>query len=424
MRDYLVAGPYEGGSVDKVDLVVVGGGIAGSAVAGRMGAAGARVLVLEQSERFVDRVRGEYIAPWGVREVIALRLWDVIRSVPHSNLMTHFVGFEEEIPEAVALATMRDFGVMAPDVPGAVGVSHPGMSEALLAHAASCGAVVDRGTASVTVEHGATPTVRWRRGDEVFGVAARLVVAADGRASTVRRACGSTLHETEATRFLAGMLVADTDGWPRHVACHGVEGETEYIMFPQADGLTRVYVSWPIDQPARFAGPDRQRKLLAGLQLDCASWSAAIAGGTPAGPCSWFPMTDSWLDDPVHDGIVFAGDAAGWSNPLIGQGLSVALRDARVLTDALLADERWDHEALRAYADERRERMRRLRVSMAVSAIIYAFGPSVADRRRRIRAAMAADPVLAGSRATTVAGPWTFPAEAFTDDALRAIAAC
>ena len=410
--------------MDNVDLIVVGGGIAGSAIAARMGAAGARVLVLEHTERFVDRVRGEYIAPWGVREVIALDLFDVIRAVPHSNLMTHFVGFEEGIPEDVAVATMRDFGVMVPDVPGALGVSHPGTSEALLTHAATCGTNVIRGVSSVDVRGGATPSVSWSVGDERSEVAARLVVATDGRASTVRRACGVALHETEATRYLAGMLVADTDDWPRNIACHGVEGEVEYIMFPQADGLTRVYVSWPIEQPGRLAGPDRQRKLLDSLQLGCTTWSKAISGGTPAGPCSWFPMTDSWLDDPVHDGLVFAGDAAGWSNPLIGQGLSVALRDARVLTDALLADDRWGADALREYAEERTERMRRLRVSMAVSAIIYAFGPEVADRRARIRAAMAADPILAGSRATTVAGPWAFPAEAFAGEAFDAISAC
>ena len=103
-------------------------------------------------------------------------------------------------------------------------------------------------------------------------------------------------------------------------------------------------------------------------------------------------MTDSWLDQPVHDGIVFAGDAAGWSNPLIGQGLSVALRDARVLTDALLADDRWTDDTLKGYTDERTERMRRLRVSMAVSSLIYDFGPKAADRRARIRAAMQVDP--------------------------------
>jgi 2-polyprenyl-6-methoxyphenol hydroxylase-like FAD-dependent oxidoreductase len=409
---------------DTVDLVVVGGGIAGATIAARMSAAGARVLVLEQSEQFVDRVRGEYIAAWGVREVIALGLWDVVRSVPHSNLLTHFVGFEEQIPEEIAITTMRDFGVMVPDVPGALGVSHPGLSEVLLTHAASCGATVVRGTSSVAVDCGAMQTVRWKLGEQASQVDARLVVAADGRGSGLRRATGLKLNETEPERLLAGMLVADTHDWPRHIACHGVEGDVEYIMFPQADGLMRVYIAWPSDQPRRLAGEDRQRKLLDSLRLDCTTWSEAIAGGTPAGPCSWFPMTDSWLDDPVQDGIVFAGDAAGWSNPLIGQGLSVAMRDARVLTDGLLADERWSRDALRDYAEERSERMRRLRVSMEVNAIIYAFGPAVADRRARIRAAMAADPILAGSRATTVAGPWAFPAAAFTDETFATIAAC
>jgi len=410
--------------VEKVDLVVVGGGIAGSAIAGRMAAAGASVLVLEQTEQFVDRVRGEYIAAWGVRELIALGLWDVVRSVEHSNVFTRFVGFEEQIPEDVAIATMRDFTVIVPDVPGAFGVSHPGLSEALLAHAALSGATVVRGTSSVSVDRERTPTVHWNVGDQGFGIAARLVVAADGRASTVRRACGLSLNETEATRLLAGMLVAGTDDWPRDVACHGVEGEIEYIWFPQAAGLTRVYVGWRIDQPSRFAGAERQRKLLDSIRLDCTSWSSAIADGTPAGPCSWFPMTDSWLDQPVQDGIVFAGDAAGWSNPLIGQGLSVAMRDAHVLTDALLADDRWCRDGLQAYTDERSERMRRLRLTMDVNSLIYDFGPGAAERRARIRATMEADPTLAASRATTVAGPWAFPAEAFTDEAFATIAAC
>jgi 2-polyprenyl-6-methoxyphenol hydroxylase-like FAD-dependent oxidoreductase len=402
--------------VEQYDLVVVGGGVAGSTIAARMSSAGRRVLVLEQAEHFVDRVRGEYIAPWGVGEAIALDVWHVITGVPHCNPLTHFVGFEEQVPEAEALATMRDFEAIVPDVPSAVGVSHPGLSEALLDHAAACGADVRRGVAAVTIDEFVETTVRWRSNDAGFEARAPLIVASDGRASSLRRALGLELHETTATRFLAGMLVDDTDEWPRHIACHGVEGDIEYIMFPQAEGLMRVYSSWSIDDPRRLAGSDRQRRFLDALRLECTSWSAAVAGGTPAGPCSWFPMTDSWLDDPVHGPIVFAGDAAGWSNPLIGQGLSVALRDARVLTDVLLSGERLD-----AYRDERAERMRRLRVSMAVSDLIYDFGPEMPERRARIRAAMHADPVLAGARLTTLAGPWAFGADSYSEQSFEAL---
>lgn len=48
------------------DLAIVGGGIGGSALATVMARDGYSVLLLEQSEAYVDRVRGEWIAPWGV----------------------------------------------------------------------------------------------------------------------------------------------------------------------------------------------------------------------------------------------------------------------------------------------------------------------------------------------------------------------
>ena len=104
-------------------------------------------------------------------------------------------------------------------------------------------------------------------------------------------------------------------------------------------------------------------------------------------------MSDSWLDDPVDDGVVFA-------------------------------DERWTTDALRAYADERAERMRRLRVSLAVNQLSYGFGHDAAERRVRIRDAMHADPDLGLVRTTNMVGPWDVPAHAFTDEAYAAIAAC
>jgi menaquinone-9 beta-reductase len=56
------------------DLVIVGGGLAGSALAKVMADAAARVLVLERERRFRDRVRGEALVPWGVAEARSLGL--------------------------------------------------------------------------------------------------------------------------------------------------------------------------------------------------------------------------------------------------------------------------------------------------------------------------------------------------------------
>ena len=60
------------------DIVTIGGGIGGSVLAKAMAERGASVLVLESETRFRDRVRGEFLAPWGVAEAKELGIHDVI----------------------------------------------------------------------------------------------------------------------------------------------------------------------------------------------------------------------------------------------------------------------------------------------------------------------------------------------------------
>src|SRR5260221_664610 len=58
--------------MDTSDVVIVGGGIGGSALAAALAADGRDVVVLEQSEVYEDRVRGESMMPWGGAEARAL----------------------------------------------------------------------------------------------------------------------------------------------------------------------------------------------------------------------------------------------------------------------------------------------------------------------------------------------------------------
>ena len=74
---------------ERYDLIVVGGGIAGSSLAGRVASTGARVLVLERETQFRDRVRGEWVAPWGVLELERLGILDVLRQRADAHELTH-----------------------------------------------------------------------------------------------------------------------------------------------------------------------------------------------------------------------------------------------------------------------------------------------------------------------------------------------
>lgn len=44
-----------------------------------------------------------------------------------------------------------------------------------------------------------------------------------------------------------------------------------------------------------------------------------------------FDAADRWVDHPYHAGVVLIGDAAAASDPCFGCGLSLTLRDVRVL---------------------------------------------------------------------------------------------
>jgi len=163
------------------DLITVGGGLGGAAVAGAMAERGASVLVLERETQFKDRVRGEGIAPWGVAEARQLGIYDMLLSS---------CGHE------VKYSTVR-FGFLQPPVRDLVETTrykapllsfyHPAMQEAVLASAAEKGAEIHRGAAVTSVEAGEVPTVSAEYAERKEQFRSRLVVGADGRSSRVRQ---------------------------------------------------------------------------------------------------------------------------------------------------------------------------------------------------------------------------------------------
>src|SRR5438045_7388805 len=79
----------------SVDVVVVGGGLAGSALATVLARAGRSVLVLERETKFKDRVRGENMLAWGVAAARRLGIYDDLIAAgahPANTWMTYAMG--------------------------------------------------------------------------------------------------------------------------------------------------------------------------------------------------------------------------------------------------------------------------------------------------------------------------------------------
>jgi 2-polyprenyl-6-methoxyphenol hydroxylase-like FAD-dependent oxidoreductase len=400
---------------EAFDAVIVGGGIAGNALATVLARAGRGALVLERSSAYRDRVRGEAFQPWGVAEARRLGLQAALAGAG-GNHLTRFVPYDETLEPAEAEAAAVALDGILPDVPGSLGVGHPQACEALGRAAAEAGARVLRGVEVLDVQFGRTPTVRYRVGDAERVARCRLVVGADGRESTIRRRAGIALHATEPRLRAAGLLVEDLRGWPEHQLTIGTEGDLVFFVIPQGAGRARLYLMYPADQRQRFAGPGGPRAFVDSLAVACIPQRAGLSRARPAGPCAAFPMNDTWTDQPFGEGLALIGDAAGYSDPHIGQGLSVAMRDVRVLGELLLGEEDWSPAGLAPYAHERTEWMRRLRFCNAVATDLRGeFGAEARERRRRARARMAAEPELALWRRAIFAGPETVPPSAFDE---------
>ncbi len=407
--------------LQRCDVAIVGAGVGGSALALALLAAGHDVLLLEREQRYVDRVRGEWIAPWGVAEAQALGLYDVLRAAGGHHLARH-ITFGEVLDPEVARATAVPLGAMRPGVEGPLCIGHPHLCQTLSEAARTRGARLVRGAEDVTVEAGASPRVRWRDTAGEHACGARLVVGADGRSSSVRRQIGVALRSAPAHHLFTGLLVEGAADWPEDLQAIATEGDFAFLAFPQGRGRIRIYGGYALEQSTRFAGPQGPRRFLAACRLRCLPESEAFAAATPAGPCRSYPNQDTWSERPFAAGVVLVGDAAGYNDPILGQGLSIALRDVRVLRDLLLASSDWSEAAFAPYAEERSERMRRLRFAAAVqSRLEVEFGEAARARRRGFTSRAASDPSLAVALVASMAGPEALPADAFGDAAARRI---
>lgn len=326
--------------VQTHDIVLIGGGIASSAFAKAMAERGASVLVLERETKFKDRVRGEGLVCWGAAEARELGIYDLLKkSCGH------------DIPFVEAGMGLRDLRTTTqPGLP-ILSFPHQEMQETLLAAAERAGAEVRRGVVVTQIETGETPAVI-TDGQTRERIAARLVVAADGRGSASRKWAGFTVCEQSNPYYMAGVLLTNVQA----------PSDRLYFVFnpdlglcigliPLSEGRSRAYFMYPNTAGYRLQGEGMLDLFIRESPKAYLPLADYYAGAKSIGPLASFDVSDSWVEHPYRNGVALIGDAAATSDPTFGQGLSLALRDARVLRDELCRDSNWDAAANR-YAQQ------------------------------------------------------------------------
>jgi len=371
---------------EQYDLTVVGGGLGGSSLAASIAKRGARVLLLEREQQFKDRVRGECVFPWGVAEAIQLGVLELLRDrCAHELPWVDFYSGD-------VLTVHRPVAATTPQQLPCLTFYHPAMQELLIGAAASAGACVRRGVSVKEVRPGNPATVIVENNGHHEEIRARLVVGADGRSSCVRASAGFQLRRDPENMLLAGVLLDDI-GAPEdtgQVVFNYSFGEIA-ILLPQGGGRARTYFGFHAGTQPRYQGTADFPRYLesfkrAGMNPEF------YDGAKSAGPLATFDGAEAWVEHPYRDGVALIGDAAAASDPTWGQGLSLTLRDARVLRDQLLSTKEWE-TAGHAYA---REHDRHTEVSHTVNLWFTEFylasGPEADARRARALPLIAEDP--------------------------------
>lgn len=379
------------------DVVTVGGGVGGSVLAKAMAERGYRVLIVEREPRFRDRVRGEFIFPWGVAEARNLGVYEALLNAG-AHLPTHWTDYfgSHALPP-------RDLAETTPQALRGLCIYHPSMQEALLQAAEAAGAEVRRNARVTGIEPGAESTLTLEADGRRGALTARLVVGADGRSSLVRRWGGFVTRDEPTGNVLAGVLLENVPASADSSICMITPPLSRMVLyFPQSASSGRAYLAFRSAEELRLSGDSAFDSFL----QECTRSGLAdglFDGARSAGPLAAFDGTDSWVEHPYRDGVALIGDAAATTDQTWGQGLSLTLRDARVLRDALLSSEDWDI-AGHAYAASHDEGHDSVRTVESWFTLVFLQPGAEADAvRARVMPQMESDPFVLPD--TLFAGP-------------------
>ncbi|MGH7363970.1 MAG: NAD(P)/FAD-dependent oxidoreductase, partial [Candidatus Methylomirabilales bacterium] len=321
----------------RTQVVVVGGGPAGAAAALVLARRGAEVLLLDRARFPRPKPCGQYVGPDGARLLGALGLWEAVRGAGARPLTAMRI----EAPDGSVLLGRFPGGPAAgpgepatQDGPTAFALSREALDAALLDRTRLAGVRILEDLRVVQVETGASDVVvHALAGRRPLTLRAEWVIGADGRHSVVARALGLRRRLLRLRRF---GLLADFAGFPeadplgeiflgRHAYC---------IVNPLGGGRACVGVvtDWQVEA-CRVGLPG----LLAGQLAAFPSVAQRVAGARLLGTLYGVGPLAFQRERPGAGRALLVGDAAGFYDPLTGEGVTAALQTG-ALAGALLAE--------------------------------------------------------------------------------------
>ena len=302
------------------DVVIAGAGPAGAVCAAILARAGARVRIFDRAVFPRDKLCGDTVNP------------GTIATLRRLNLASRL---DERGLRVDGMRVSGSNGVVVE------GRYPPGMSGRailrrefdwmLLQDAIAAGAQFESGATvrGAIVESGRVTGVRVGRCD----VRARITIAADGRHSTLAFALGLASHPARPRRWAIGAYidVAESATARRFGEMH-VRGSHYIGIAPVPGHLTNIclVISW---KPGDAALGNPRVAIIRALSRDPLLHDRFSRARFTSTPIVLGPLAVDARDTSV-DGLLLAGDAAGFIDPMTGDGLRYAVRGAELAAEA------------------------------------------------------------------------------------------
>lgn len=337
----------------EADVVVVGAGVLGCAVAVALSNQGRSVILLEKSLKEPDRIVGELLQPGGVAALERLGLRDCLEEIDAIKVYGYdviYYGEEVRIPypeeaAATVLDNEKDKESRKRKRPEGRSFHHGRFIQQLRKRAMMCPNVT-------VVETAATDLVKSGYSGQILGVKCAtgekkredyyfgdLTIVADGYASKFRKEFIE--HKPIVKSKFYGLELIDADlPMPNHG--HVVLGDGAPVLLYQiGTHETRALVDVPENTPSASVANGGAEGHLRNVVLPSLPERVRPSFEAALDRDRLRSMPNSFLPPSTNrtPGMVILGDAMNMRHPLTGGGMTVAFNDAVLLAE-LLSPER------------------------------------------------------------------------------------
>ncbi|MCX4984962.1 NAD(P)/FAD-dependent oxidoreductase [Streptomyces sp. NBC_00572] len=345
------------------DVIVVGARCAGSPLAMLLARKGYRVVVLDRASFPRDTVSTHYVQPSGLAR---LRRWGLLDRLTATGC--------PPVTEALwwfGETSVRGFAPPHGDIAMALAPRRTVLDALLVDAAREAGAEVRESCtvrSLVRADDGRVTGVRCQeQGGAEHTLSAPIVIGADGRDSLVARETGAEKYNSRPP-----LTVVYYTYWRglrperRHRNEVFLEGDKQIGVIPTHDDAYLIQAARPHDFFGEYRS-DIERHYLKAIEEAAPALASELADGAERverfrGSAS----LENFYRKPYGPGWALVGDAGYHKDPLTGQGISDAWRDAELLAHAV-------HEVRSGHTDWDTAMAGYERLRNAASELIYEF---------------------------------------------------